>query len=247
MLKNHHRYWEIDLLRGIAIIVMIIYHIAYDLYFLKIYNFDIHTIHFKITVYTFASLFLLLVGLSLTLSYNRNKTDLTKNQLIKKFVLRGIKIFFLGLIITFITFLYLAEGFVIFGVLHCIGLSIILSIPFIRFSFLNLFFGAILIILGVFLRFMTFNFNWLLWLGFTPSGFYTVDYFPILPWFGVILIGIAVGNIFYPNYKRTFSLPDLSKLKIVRFLDFLGKNSLIIYFLHQPILIILIQLFSILI
>ncbi len=244
MLEHHHRYWEIDLLRGIAIIMMIIYHIFYDINFLNVYNFDFQFFSFKLFLYPIGTIFLLLVGISLTLSYNKSKKDLTKNSLIKKFVFRGLKIFFLGLIITIVTFLCLGQGFVIFGVLHCIGISIILSIIFLRFRFLNLFLGIIFVIFGIVLSSMTFDFNFLLFLGFRPIDLYTVDYFPILPWFGVVLFGIGLGNIFYKDYKRNFNLPDLSKLIIVKFLDFLGRNSLIIYFLHQPILIFLIQLFS---
>jgi len=244
VLENYHRYWEIDFLRGIAIIMMIIYHIFYDINFLNVYNFNLQDFSFKLFLYPIGTIFLLLVGISLTLSYNKSKKDLIKNSLIKKFVFRGLKIFFLGLIITFVTFFYLGQGFVIFGVLHCIGISIILSIIFIRFRFLNLFLGIIFVIFGIVLSYMTFDFNFLLFLGFRPVDFYTVDYFPILPWFGVILFGIGLGNIFYKDYKRNFNLPDLSKLKIVEFLGFLGRNSLIIYFLHQPILLFLIQLFS---
>jgi len=246
VLDNHHRYWEIDFLRGIAIVMMIIYHIIFNLNFFNVYNFNLQSLSFKLFLYPIGTTFLLLVGISLTLSYNKSKKDLTKNQLIKKFIFRGLKIFFLGLIITFVTFFYLGKGFVIFGVLHCIGISIILSILFIRFRFLNLFLGIIFVIFGVILRFMTFDFYYFLWIGFIPRNFYTVDYFPLLPWFGVILFGIGVGNIFYPDYKRIFKIPDFSNYKIVKFFDFLGRKSLIIYFLHQPIIIFLIQLFSIL-
>jgi uncharacterized membrane protein len=244
VLENYHRYWEIDLLRGIAIIMMIIYHIFYDINFLDIYTFNLQDFSFKLFLYPIGTIFLLLVGISLTLSYNRSKKDLTKNNLIKKFVFRGLKIFFLGLIITLVTFFYLGQGFIIFGVLHCIGISIILSIIFMRFRFQNIILAIIFIIFGIVLSSMTFDFNLFLFLGFRPVDFYTVDYFPLFPWFGVILFGIALGNIFYPDYKRIFSLPDFSKLKIVKFFNFLGRNSLIIYFLHQPILLFLIQLFS---
>jgi uncharacterized membrane protein len=80
-------------------------------------------------------------------------------------------------------------------------------------------------------------------LGFKPSQFYTVDYFPILPWFGVVLIGIFIGNTLYPFNKRRFKIKDISQLKFVKFFCFLGRKSLIIYFLHQPILLLLIHLF----
>ena len=246
MLKKNERYWEIDLLRGIAIVAMIAYHIFYDLNFFGVYRFYLNSTIFKIFLYPIGTTFLLLVGISLTLSYNRVKKSLSKKQLIKKFVFRGFKIFSLGLIITLVTFLFLDEGFIIFGILHCIGISIILSMFFIRYQLLNLFLGFSFLFIGLFLQTMSFNFSWLLWLGFIPSNFYTVDYFPLLPWFGVILIGIFFGNLLYPNYKRKFKIKDFSYSKPVKMLCFLGKNSLIIYFLHQPIIVGVIQFFKIL-
>ena len=141
------------------------------------------------------------------------------------------------MIISLVTYIYIPERYVIFGVLHLIGISIIISIPFISYKKINIILGLIIISLGIYLKTLKFDFNILIPLGFTPYGFYTVDYFPILPWFGVVLIGIAIGNYIYPNTKRIFSLKDYSNTTIVKTLCFLGRNSLIIYFLHQPILI----------
>jgi len=244
MNREDLRFWEIDFLRGIAIILMIAYHIFYDLNFFEVYDFNLDSILFQIFLFPIGTTFILLVGVSLTLSYNRAKKSLSQDQLIKKFILRGIKIFILGLIITLITFLFLDKGFVIIGVLHCIGISIILSTIFIRYRLLNLCLGILFVIIGIYLQTMTFEFNWLLWLGFIPSNFYTVDYFPLLPWFGIVLIGIFLGNTFYPSYKRKFKIKDFSYIKSVKVFCFLGKNSLLIYFIHQPIIIGLIQLFK---
>ncbi|MCX6818607.1 MAG: heparan-alpha-glucosaminide N-acetyltransferase domain-containing protein, partial [Candidatus Aenigmarchaeota archaeon] len=68
-------------------------------------------------------------------------------------------------------------------------------------------------------------------------------YFPILPWFGVILIGIFFGNKLYPNAKRSFNIIDLSKFRIIKLLSFLGRHSLFIYLLHQPVIIIIVNIF----
>ena len=239
-----NRFWEIDFFRGIAIILMIFYHIFFDIYFFDLVNFDIHTLSFELFLYPIGTIFLLLVGISLTLSYNRSKIEVSKKQLIKKFFLRGFKVFLLGLIITIVTFFILGDRFIIFGVLHCIGLSIIFSIPFIRYRFSNLFLGLIFVLFGIILKNYTFDFSYLLVFGFRPVNFSTVDFFPIFPWFGVVLIGISLGNFLYPSYKRRFNIPDLSNFKPVKFLGFLGKNSLLIYFLHQPIIVGFICLFT---
>jgi uncharacterized membrane protein len=189
-------------------------------------------------------MFIILVGISLTLSYNRVKNKLTKKQLQLKYLKRGLTIFGLGLLITLVTWIYLVEGFVVFGALHCIGISIILAYPFLRFHYANLILGIILIFAGIVLKTLTFDFYWLVWLGFTPTHFTTIDYFPLLPWFGVVLVGIFISNTLYPNLKRRFSLKDHSEVLFVRFLCFLGRHSLIIYLIHQPIILLIIGIFS---
>jgi uncharacterized membrane protein len=65
---------------------------------------------------------------------------------------------------------------------------------------------------------------------------YTVDYFPIFPWFGVVLFGMALGGILYKDGKRQFPFPDISKYVPVRIVSWFGKNSLTIYLAHQPII-----------
>ncbi len=239
--KSYKRLWEIDFLRGIAIVMMIAFHILYDFNYFGIYKLSLYSGFFLIFASLSASIFILLVGISLTLSYSRAKKAMTKKQLQLKFLKRGLKIFGLGLLITLVSRIYLDEGFIVFGVLHCIGLSIILAYPFLHFRNLNLVIGVILVIAGVILKNLTFDFYWLAWLGFIPSQFYSVDYFPLLPWFGVILIGIFLGNSLYPNLKRRFRLKDLYRLKVIRFFCFLGQHSLIIYFIHQPILLTVIH------
>jgi len=241
--NNTKRFWEIDLLRGIAVIMMIIFHILYDLNYFNIYKLELYSGLFLLIFYPFAMVFLLLVGVSLTLSYSKANKKLTKKQLQLKYLKRGLKIFGLGMLITLATWIYLKEGFIIFGVLHCIGISIILAHYFIQLRYQNLILGATFILIGILLKNFTFDFYWLVWLGFIPSNFYTVDYFPLLPWLGVVLIGIFLGNSLYPNHKRRFHLKDYTDFIFVRFICFLGRNSLIIYFAHQPILIGFIHLF----
>lgn len=235
--NNNQRFWEIDLLRGIAIVMMIFFHFLYDLNFFNIYKTDLYSGYFLIYAYIGGTLFISIVGVSLSLSYNRIKNDLSEKQIILKNFQRGLKILGIAMVIMLATWLYLGEGYIVFGALHCIGLSILLSYPFLKFHYINLFLGIFLIFCGIVLKNLTFDFYWLVWLGFTPSTFYTVDYYPLLPWFGVVLLGIYVGNSLYPDYKRKYILSDLSVFIPIRFFSFLGRNSLIIYLIHQPILI----------
>lgn len=232
MSQKQKRFWEIDALRGIAIISMIGYHIYFDTYFLNIFELDYYQAPF------IGAMFIFLVGVSLTLSYSRVENTLKSYQITLKFIKRGLFIFGLGLVITFFTWIFVPDAFIVFGVLHCIGISIIISYPFIRGKIINIVLGSILILIGVWLyTAFTWNFSWFFWLGFIPSRFYTLDYFPLLPWFGVVLIGISIGNILYPHGKALFSLPDLSQKRLVKLLSYLGRHSLIIYFIHQPIIL----------
>jgi uncharacterized membrane protein len=64
-----------------------------------------------------------------------------------------------------------------------------------------------------------------------------VDYYPVLPWFGLALLGIFTGYSLYPQGVRRFSLPDGSAFPPFQALRFLGRHSLLIYVIHQPILI----------
>jgi uncharacterized membrane protein len=64
-----------------------------------------------------------------------------------------------------------------------------------------------------------------------------VDFYPVLPWFGVALIGVFAGYSLYPNGQRRYAWPDLGRVAPVRGLRFLGRHSLLIYLIHQPLLI----------
>ncbi len=245
MSETRQRFWEIDVLRGVAITMMVAYHLLFDLTFFHIYPIDLESLPVQLFLYPIGTLFLLLVGVSLTISYTRASETLTQGQLRRKFILRGLFVFAGGMVITAATWLYFREGYIVFGVLHCIGLSIILAYPLIELRMSSLFLGVVCIVSGVYLQAMvTVGFPWLLWLGFIPQNFTTLDYFPLLPWFGVVLVGIFLGHTFYTGSTRKFSLPDYSKEKTVRSVSFLGRHSLLIYFIHQPILLGLLALLT---
>lgn len=244
MRPSSERFWEIDTLRGIAIIMMIAYHLVFDLVFFDIIWMDLSALPVLLILYPIGSLFLLLVGLSLTLSYSRAQQTMTQNRLLRKYLRRSSMVFCFGLLITLVTWVYPHDGFVVFGVLHCIGLSILLAYPFIRTRFSAFIVGIFCIICGILLQItVTVDYPWLLWLGIVPTQFYTLDYFPLFPWFGVVLLGIFLGNSLYKNTTRTFHLHDYSSFIGVRLLCFLGRHSLPIYLLHQLIIVGLLYLF----
>ncbi len=239
------RFWEIDFLRGIAIIMMVLYHLLYNLHYFAHYNVNVYSGFWMYFARVTATTFIFLVGVSLSVSFSKTKKiHSDKNKLFIKYLKRGLKVFSWGLIITLVTRIFLGRAFVIFGVLHLIGISIILAYPFLKFRYWNLLIGLICIILGAYLKGFAFDFYWLSWLGFRPAQFYSVDYFPLLPWFGVVLMGIFFGNLFYPDCSRKFQLHDFSDFYIIKSFCFLGKHSLFIYLIHQPLIIVFLYLFG---
>ncbi len=244
---NFVRFFEIDTLRGIAVIAMIAFHFLFVLNFFAGYSFELSSGIFLL-MGRFASVaFVFLVGISLTLSYNRAKKNKKGMDLFSKYLSRGVWIFFLGMIITLITFLFYSQYAVFFGILQCIGISIIIAFPFLVFRPLKnravtFFLGWLVIIAGFFLAELSIQSHWFLWLGLAPVGFQSFDYFPLLPWFGLVLLGLFAGNIFYPNGKRSFTLPGIETNPLIVLFSFLGRHSLIIYFLHFPMLIGLVEI-----
>ena len=104
------RFWEIDFFRGIGIILMIIYHILYDLNYFDIYSTDFDSLLFRFYRTIAASVFIVIVGVSLSLSYSRIQSKLSKKDIEKKYLFRGLKIFGLGLLITLISWLFIPEA-----------------------------------------------------------------------------------------------------------------------------------------
>lgn len=220
------RLWEIDASRGLAVILMVFFNYSFALDYFHIYRITEGWLYWWLFPRLVAGAFILLAGLSLTLSYSKNKKS-------GKHIRRGLKVFGFGIIITIATWLFLPSGTILFGILHLIGLSVILSLFFVRLKPHQLaVIGLIIAIAGFYINQFFFGFSWLLWLGLVPSGFYTLDYFPLLPWFGIFLIGMALGKNSYRNGKSRIKQKRCSS-----FFCILGRHSLLIYLTHQLILI----------
>lgn len=243
------RFIELDVLRGFAIIGMVFLHILWDLDYFGLVPLNHQIYRFQIIV---PAMFFLLVGVCLIVSKNKklNQTLYERKQYNQHLLLRGLKIFSLGMIITTITLIVMPNRPIIFGVLHCIGLSIILSIPFLKFKSYNILFAILILLTSVLVgQYVVENptaFHLAIGLHQANVGEFTVDYFPLLPWFGVTLLGLALGDWLYKDNKRRFRLPDLSKYKPVTMFSWMGQHSLAIYLFHQPIIAGILSIFVIL-
>ncbi len=230
------RFWEIDFTRGIALVMMLVSNFVTDIQYFVNYtsHYEFWWWFARITAF----LFIFLVGVSLNVSYGRAKRE--EKASFAKYLKRGLFILGLGLLITVVTYLAIPQAYIRFGVLHLIGLSIILTYPFLKWKkSVCLWLGLSLIVIGLLLSTIVVNTSALLLIGLIPLGFASVDYFPLLPWFGVVLFGLYFGKTLYKDGARGFNLK--LNLKNSNPMCFLGRNTLWVYLIHQPIFIAVLQ------
>lgn len=236
---NSGRFIELDVLRGFAIIFMIFLHIIWDLDYFGFMPINTQIYQFQKIV---PAMFFVLLGVCLVVSKNKKiiQSSYDEKRYNKHLFLRGLKIIGLGIVITIITLIFIPDRPIFFGVLHCIGFSIILSIPLLKSNYYNIIFVILIIITGFLLNWYPVEnptaFHLAVGLHQANIAQHTIDYFPIFPWFGVCLLGIILGNIMYKGNERRFKIPDISKYKPVTMFSWLGKHSLAIYLLHQPVI-----------
>jgi len=231
------RLWEIDLLRGIAVVAMVLYHFSYDLAYFGLFGVGFFRSGFGLeTGRAIGTSFIFLAGLSLTLSYRRAVAHRSsRRNLFWKYFGRGLRIFSYGMLITFVTWIFVPKEMIVFGVLHLIGISIILAYLFLELRLINVALSIGCIAFSLYLRTFGADHPWLAWLGIRPD-FFMLDYWPIFPWFGVVLLGVFAGNVLYGERRKRATHPA-PPLPAIRPLAFLGRHSLPVYLVHQPILL----------
>ena len=234
---HKQRIWELDALRGLCILCVILIHFIFDLqYFL---GKDIHLPG----IYRFIQdnggiLFILLSGICATLG--------------SRSVRRGIIVFSCGMLITLVTVgmvrLGMADSDIVisFGILHMLGISMVLyalvkRLPTWAIAIL----GILIIVTGYYFLSLRVSFSWVFFLGLRTSMYSAGDYFPLLPHFGWFCIGVVLGRTLYSGKKSL--LPDApSSAAPLRMLQFCGRHSLWIYLLHQPVCYALVMLITLL-
>lgn len=232
----------LDQIRGLSILLMVFYHGAYDLIFL--FGVQINLFFSPEMMWLqsfFASLFLLISGI--VSNYSRSNLK------------RGALCFGVALLMTLVTWIFVPDELILWGILHLMGFSMILyglvgkglqKLPKVPMAivFLILFFVTFHVqsgYIGLFgQRFFTlpstlYDTSWLFWLGFPGRSFMSSDYFPVLPWLFMFLFGASIGPWFKENRAPEFFYSGIPG-PVGRFFSFCGKHSLWIYLLHQPIL-----------
>ncbi len=234
------RFWEIDLLRGTAVVTMVIFHTVFALSFFGVSQVDVLQGFWRDFALATATTFILLAGVSIAISSARAGASPGSLRVAWKNLRRGTGIFLIGMGITAVTWLLVPDEYVLFGVLHCIGLSIALSPLFLRFGRGNLLIGSGIILLTPFIELVSGPLA-LAWLGIHPADFASLDYVPLVPWLGVFLIGMSLGAFLYPGGRRGFPAPGREK-PLMRPVTFLGRHSLPIYLVHIPVILLILAL-----
>lgn len=230
---------EVDCLRGIAILLMVGFHLTFDLkYFAKI-SLDLPHAYWRFMPELIGGLFFTVVGLTASIQFKTNPIHFSK-----RLVHRGLVLGLVSLGISVVSYWFSPESVIYFGALHCISLSLIALPLFVKQPRRLFTLGCSFIGLGWILWQFTVPFPYLLWLGLVPQSGTGGDWFSFFPYFGVVLVGFWLGNRFYQEHPRLSSrLPALFTENIVfRGLARLGNYSLPIYLLHQPVLLGLLSL-----
>jgi uncharacterized membrane protein len=214
-----------------AIVLMVAFHFVFDLDYLSFISINLQSGFWFFFPRAIGATFLFVVGVSLVLSDKHDRE--TGNEGYVRHFRRGLLLAGVAALITIATWIYPNEGFITFGIIDLIALSMFIAPFFLRFRKLNIPIGLAVIIIGIFLSGMQTGSHYLFWLGITFPGYAALDYYPLLPWFGFVLIGIGAGGMLFEEGR---DMIRLGKSKVSDALSSLGRNSLAVYLLHQLVL-----------
>lgn len=234
---NRERLWEVDAARTLAIAMMVVYHAAYDVDLLTVDAFNARQGGWRALQIACGTTFLLVVGVSFAISDARaSARGLAWRARLARHARRGGMLLLIGAAISAVTFVALGDRYIRFGILHVIGASIVLAPFVVRLGRWNAAIGPVLIVAGLALRAVRADVPGLLLIGIRPNHSLGVDYYPLLPWFGVVMIGIAIGAALYPEGRRGDWGARFPALRAT-WPTAPGRRSLAVYLGHQVVLI----------
>ena len=245
-IEKRRRYHLLDGIRGIVLLSMIAYHFSWNL----VYLYGVKWAWYRSTgAYIWQQsicwTFILLSGFC----WSMGKLPLK----------RGLLVFGSGLLVTAVTLAVMPDNRVVFGVLTCIGSSMLLMIPLAKIltkisAELGMIGSLALFVLtrNINLGYLGFeSFRWIAlpkswyrnlltaYFGMPSIHFYSTDYFSLVPWIFLFITGYFLYGVC--KKRKVFEWEMLQKR--IPFFDFLGKHSLMVYLLHQPILYLLLEIY----
>lgn len=224
----------LDVARGIALVAMAAYHCTWDLGFLQLTPENLAlTFPGRVAARAIAGSFLFVVGCSLVLAHERTIRP-------QAFLRRLGLVSGAAAVITVATFLAFPESFIFFGILHHIALASVLALPFLRAPIPIVLAGAgFALAAPAILGGPGFDARPLVFLGLGTSTPTTNDFVPVFPWFGLVLAGIAAARLGLPRLRAGAFARWRVKRPPSRALAWAGRHSLLVYLVHQPLLLAL--------
>jgi uncharacterized membrane protein len=231
------RFDRLDALRGVAIVWMALYHFGFDL---NHYGFIQPPQHFfrdplwVVQRTCILGTFLFCAGMSLAVA-------LDAGQSWPRFWRRWAQVAGCALMVSIGSSIMFPRSWIAFGVLHGIAVMLILArlLAPLRVGLWPL--AAACLVLPALWRHPVFDAPWLSWVGLVTRKPITEDWVPVLPWFGVMLAGLAAGQWLLAHRRAAFAGQVPAALQP---LATLGRWSLSFYMLHQPVFIGLILAYT---
>lgn len=227
----------LDIARSAALLGMITFHVVFDLQMFGYlpYGTTLHPLfywHARIV----AGSFLFLAGASLWLAHGNGIRW-------PAFWRRWIKLAAAAALVSAATFAAFPDYFVYFGILHSIALTSLIGLAFLRLpALVTAAAGVAIMAASYHLPSEAFNAPLLRFLGLATLPAETLDFEPVFPWVGPFLLGLAAARV--ASRAGLLSLLNLPDTSATRRLAWPGQHSLLIYLLHQPLLIGALQAFT---
>lgn len=231
----------LDFLRAMAVVAMIFYHFVYDLGDFGYVNLiTVINGYWKLFAQCIGCSFLFISGVSFWVAVN-------KEVIWSKFLKRLIILSSAALLISLATYIQFGQAFIFFGILHLLAACSIFAIVIFRLPAIVLFVVAMGIILlpeyyysSQYYNHELFSSRLLSWTGLFNGRTGSVDFYAFMPWSSAYVIGIAFAKILIKpnrlNNLSPLSFKEERRNAVFSMLLWIGRNSLLVYLIHQPIL-----------
>lgn len=222
----------LDFARGIALIAMTIFHFAFDLELFGVREQGfISQPHWTYFARSIATSFLFLSGFSLFLAHHNGVRW-------KSWRWRMAKITGAALVISIATYFATPDQYIFFGILHAIAFASLVGLIFLKLA------AMLIIVIAVFIFVVGMNFetglfnHWIWWwTGLSDAKIVSSDYVPVFPWLSAPLVGIAVAKLAVESsFIEKLAMPKFEN-RMALPVKFIGRNSLVYYLVHQPVMI----------